>query len=85
MADSVSFSVLELKFQVPYSHFRKQWRFIDESKPGTDIDVAHIAQIQLEMLETRKSQAYLVYWSCTVTNIFRVAVDFEWLTEILSG
>ena len=50
MADSASDSVLELKSKVPFSHFRKQWRFIGESTPGTEIDAAHFAQVQLEML-----------------------------------
>jgi len=26
----------------------------------------------------RAVQAYLMYWSCTVTNTFRVVTDFEW-------
>ncbi|DBA82071.1 TPA: hypothetical protein ACH3X2_006815 [Trebouxia sp. C0005] len=84
MADSASDSVLELNSNVPLSHFRKRWRFIDESMPGTEMDAAHFAQVQLEMLVTGKSQAYLVYWSCTVTNVFRVVVDYEWLTEALT-
>ncbi len=84
MADSASGSVLELKSKVPFSHLRKQWRFIGESTPGTEIDAAHFAQVQLEMLVTGKSQAYLVYWSCTVTNVFRVVIDYEWLTEALT-
>ena len=84
MADSASDSVLELKSKVPFSHFRKQWRFIEESTPGTEIDAAHFAQVQLEMLVTGKSHAYLVYWSCTVTNVFRAVIDCEWLTEALT-
>ena len=84
MPDSASDSVLELKSKVPFSHFRKQWRFIDESKPSTHIEAAHFAQIQLKMLVTGKSQAYLVYWSCTVTNTFRVVIDFKWLKEALT-
>ena len=84
MADSASDSVLELKSKVPFCHFRKQWRFIDESTPGTEIDAVHFAQVQLEMLVTAKSQAYLVYWSCSVTNIFRVVIDYDWLTEALT-
>ena len=84
MADSASDSVLELKSKVPFSHVRKQWRFIKESTPGTEIDAAHFAQVQLEMLVTGKSQAYLVCWSCTVTNVFRVVIYYEWLTEALT-
>ena len=80
MADSARDSVLELKSKLPFSHFCKQWRFSDESTPGTEIDAAHFAQVQLEMLVTGKRQAYLVYWSCTVTNVFRVDIDYEWLT-----
>ena len=56
MADSASGSMLELKSKAQFSHFRKQWRSIDESTPGTEIDAAHFAQAQLEMLVTGKSQ-----------------------------
>ena len=52
--------------------------------PGTEIDAAHLAQVQLEMLVTGKSQGYLVYWSCMVTNIFRAVIDHECLTEALT-
>ncbi len=36
------------------------------------------------MLVTGKSQAYLVYRSCTFTNVLRVVIDYEWLTEALT-
>ena len=84
MLDSTNASVLELKAKVPFSFCKRQWRFIDDSKPSTDIDCAHYAQVQLEMLVTGKQQAYLVYWACTVTHTFRVVLDVEWLTMALT-
>lgn len=84
MPDSTNASVLELKSKVPFSFYKKQWHFIHDSEPSTVIDAAHYAQVQLEMLVTGKHQAYLVYWACTVTHTFRVAMDVEWLTMALT-
>ena len=82
MPDSINSSVLELKAKVPYSCIREQWRFIENSSPKEKVEAAHFAQVQLEMLVT-KEQAYLVYWSCTTTHIFRICVGYEWLTVAL--
>ena len=58
IADRARASVLEMKSKVPTSHFRKQWRLIDGSKPSTNLEAAHFAQVQLLMQGEGNQQAH---------------------------
>ena len=48
------------------------------------MDASHYAQVQFEMFVTQKQHAYLVYWSCKATHIFKIGIDCEWLQEALA-
>ena len=77
-------AVLELKAKIPFSYVSKQWRYIDSSTPASKVEAAHFVQVQLEMLVANKKTAYLVYWSCNGTHVFKLSMDYEWLQAALT-
>lgn len=81
---NTSQSVAVLEARVPFSHYKKQWHYIETSTASSKAEPSHFAQVQFEMLVTGKTSAYLVYWSCKCTHIFEIHVDYGWLQLALA-
>ena len=77
-------AVLELKAEVPFRFGNKRWQFMPGTTASSKVDASHYAQVQFEMLVTQKQHAYLVYWSCKATHIFKIGIDYVWLQEALA-
>lgn len=77
--------VLELKTKVPFCQDDKdgKWHFISSSAPNAAVTAEHFCQVQIQMLVTGKSKAYLVSWAHKAAKIFKIDVHFQWLQAAL--
>ncbi len=78
-------SVVEIKCQFPFKAVNGNlWSLDNHKKPGAIIRADHFAQVQLQMLVSGCSQAYLVHFSVTKPSIIlRVAYDSLWMKKAI--
>ena len=77
-------SLLGCKTKAPFRQTNNsKWHRLREPAPDAKVTAEHYCQVQMQLLVTGKCSAYLVSWSCAEANIFRIDVNYEWVTAAL--